>query len=149
MAESEWQYASWVSLIGKWAWIIGLLNRIFGIIFNIYFLWGIYVLYRLFYFSLFIPYIYNMILCIIGITIALLIIRPKFSIPCGEKDLYALHRWGLNLGNVNIPRMLIWGFLLFFFGWYGWGGLAVLIPALIIIFADPRGFKWFKKAQPR
>jgi len=32
MGESEWQHASWVSALGKWAWIIGILNGIVGII---------------------------------------------------------------------------------------------------------------------
>ncbi len=35
MAETEWQHASWVSLIGKWAWIIGILNGLIGLIWSL------------------------------------------------------------------------------------------------------------------
>jgi hypothetical protein len=145
VAESELQNFSWVFILGKWAWVIGLLNGILGIIYNIYNSYISYVIYR----SYFSYNIYEIIFCFSGIIIALLIIRPKFSIPCGEEDVNALYRWGLNLGIVNIPWMLIWGFLLFLFGWYGWGGLLVLIPAVIIIFIGPTEYKWFKKKQPR
>ena len=143
MEESEWQHASWVSTVGKWAWVIGILNGLVGIFWAIYqiivltALWawlpGGYVL---------TTEIWWIIASIVGIVISLLIIRPKFSNPCGAKDWDALYSWTLNLGGLNIPWMFIWGLLLFVFGWYGWAGLAVLIPAVMLIFAGPKEYNW-------
>ena len=144
MAESEWQHASWVSTLGKWAWIIGLLNGILGIVVTVslsfVFWWNPYYLGANF---------WNIIASIIGIVIVLLIIRPKFSNPCGAKDWDALYNWTLKLGNASVPWMFIWGILLFMFGWYGWGGLAVLLPAVMIIFAGPKEYKWSEEKAPK
>jgi len=149
--EIEWQHASWVSTLGKWAWIIGILNGLAGILWSLYqiivlsvaWAWppGAYV-----------PTteIWWIIASIVGIVISLLIIRPKFSKPCSEKDWDALYGWVLNLGGFNIPWMFIWGLLLFPFGWYGWGGFAVLIPAVMLVFAGPKEYNWSsgeKKAE--
>ncbi|NVM16416.1 MAG: hypothetical protein HWN80_01780 [Candidatus Lokiarchaeota archaeon] len=141
MEESEWQHASWVSALGKWAWIIGLINGLIGIIASLVAIisLGIFAIFGI---SVF---IWNIIASIIGIAIALLIIRPKFSVPCGKKDWDALYGWVLNLGGTKIPWMFLWGLLLFLFGWYGWGGLAVLIPAVMLIFAGPKEFEWSEK----
>jgi len=138
MAESEWQHASWVSFLGKIAWIIGLLNGLIGLFASI----GIIALGGIFAFLLIPTQIWNIIASIIGILIALFIIRPKFSNPCGAKDWDALYGWVLNLGGTKVPWMFIWGLLLFLFGWYGWGGLAVLIPAVMLIFAGPKKYNW-------
>jgi len=137
MGESEWQHASWVSTLGKWAWVIGLFNGLLGIF------WSLYIIAIGFFFPLaIVSQIWNIFANIIGIAIALLIIRPKFSNPCGAKDWDALYGWTLKLGGANVPWMFIWGILLFMFGWYGWGGLAVLLPAVMLIFAGPKEFKW-------
>ena len=145
MAETEWQHASWVSLVGKWAWIIGLINGIIGLIAS----FGIIALGGLFAFLVLPTQIWNIIASIIGIAIALLIIRPKFSNPCGAKDWDALYGWTLKLGGANVPWMFIWGILLFMFGWYGWGGLAVLLPAVMLIFAGPKEYKWSEEKAPQ
>ena len=143
MAETEWQHASWVSTLGKWAWVIGILNGIFGII------WALYQIIVLTAAWSWLPGAYTptteiwwIIASIVGIVISFLIIRPKFSNPCGAKDWDALYGWVLNLGGLNIPWMFIWGLLLFVFGWYGWAGLAVLIPAVMLIFAGPKEYNW-------
>ncbi len=137
MGEHEWQHASWVSTLGKWAWIIGILNGVLGILYivvsSIIFWW--------------IPFylgnqIWNIISIIIGIIISFLVIQPKFSKPCEEKDWDALYGWVLNIGGFNIPWMLIWGILLLYFGWWVWGGLAVLIPAVMLLFAGPKEYNW-------
>jgi len=125
MGESEWQHASWVSTLGKWAWVIGILNGVFGILYSILFF-----------------QIWNIFLIIIGIVISFLVIKPKFSEPCGEKDWDALYGWVLNLGDFNVPWMLIWGILLLYFGWWSWGGFAVLIPAVMLLFAGPKEYNW-------
>jgi len=150
MGESEWQHASWVSQLGKWAWIIGLLNGLIGLVWSLYSLiliiplWAYWGPFRT------APLIWNIIASIVGIVIALLIIRPKFSKPCGEKDWDAMYGWVLKLGGLNVPWMLIWGILMELFGWYGWGGLAVLLPAVMLLFVGPKEYNWSsgeKKAE--
>ena len=145
MGESEWQHTSWVSSLGKWAWIIGVLNGVLGILYiaiNSFILW-----WYPFYWG---SQIWNIILIIIGIAISFLVIKPKFSKPCEEKDWDALYGWVLNLGGFNIPWMLIWGILLLYFGWWSWAGYAVLIPAVVLLFAGPKEYNWSseeKKAE--
>ena len=144
MGESEWQHASWVSTLGKWAWVIGVLNGLIGILYIVgysFILW-----WNPFYWA---AQIWNIILIIIGIVISVLIIKPKFSKPCGEKDWDALYDWALKLGNASVPWMFIWGILLLWFGWWGWGGLAVLLPAVMLIFAGPKEFKWSEEKAPK
>ena len=146
MAETEWQHASWVSTLGKWAWIIGLLNGLLGILFSLV---AVFSFGGFFALALLPTQIWNIIASIVGIVIALLIIRPKFSNPCGAKDWDALYGWTLKLGSSNVPWMFIWGILLFMFGWYGWGGLAVLVPAVMLIFAGPKEYKWSEEKAPK
>jgi len=148
MGESEWQPASWVSTLGKWAWIIIIVLDIIGII------WNLIVLIPLIIFWGFFGLIdtgattWNIFASIIGIIIALFVIRPKFSNPCGEKDWDTLYSWVLNLGGLKIPWMFIWVLLLFIFGWWGLGTLSVLIPAFMLIFAGPKEYKWSEEKAP-
>jgi hypothetical protein len=138
MGESEWQHASWVSTVGKWAWIILIVIDIIGLIASLLFIisWGFFALFAA------ATQIWNIIASIIGILIALFVIRPKFSNPCGEKDWDTLYSWVLKLGGFNVPWMLVWGLLLFLFGWYGFGALFVLVPAFVLIFMGPKEYKW-------
>ena len=148
MGESEWQHASWVSQLGKWAWIIIIVLDIIGII------WNLIVLIPLIIFWGFFGLIdtgatsWNIFASIIGILIALFIIKPKFSKPCGEKDWDALYGWVLKLGGFNVPWMFIWGLILFLFGWYGAGALFVLVPAVMLLFAGPKEYKWSEEKAP-
>ena len=135
--KTEWQYASWVSQLGKWAWIIGILNGVIGLLY----IFGTSFIYW-WYPSYLVTQIWNIIIIIIGMVISFLIIKPKFSKPCGEKDWDALYGWVLNLGGFNVPWMLIWGILLLYFGWWSWGAFAVLIPAVMLLFAGPKEYNW-------
>jgi len=158
MGETEWTHAGWVSGIGKWAWIILLLVGIGGIIFGVVTtlpalaLWeagrALWVL-----INPGIPYtepmpifglIWNIIGGIASIVLALFIIRPKFSKPCGAKDWEALYGWTLKLG-ANIPWMLIWGIILVIFSWFSWPAVFVLLPTIMLIFAGPRKYNWTSK----
>ena len=148
MEESEWKNAGWVSGLGKWAWIIVLINGIIGLLSSIVqiityaALWAI----RGFAVTPGVPgpgiSFWNVIASIVGIVIAVFIIRPKFSKPCGEKDWDALYGWTLKLGGAYVPWMFIWGILLFLFGWYGWGALVVLLPAIMLIWFGPKKYDW-------
>ena len=142
MGESEWQHASWVSAVGKWAWIIVIISDLIGIFWSLYSLVTLIGLFGVFGLAGSGASAWNLIASIIGSIIALFVIKPKFSKPCGEKYWEALYGWTLSLGSTNVPWMFIWGLLLFLFGWYGWGALAVFVPAVMLIFAGPRKYKW-------
>ena len=144
--KTEWQYASWVSQLGKWAWILVLLNGALEIIFNLYAVVIVLLanasLPPLFQIPLPIWSIWNIIWGLIQMLIAFIIIKPKFSNPCALQDWDALYGWVLKLGSFKLPWMLVWGILFEMFGWYGWGGLAVLIPAIMLLFVGPKPYEW-------
>ena len=150
MGESEWQPASWVSMLGKWAWIIIIVSDLIGLLVSLAFIIPLVIFGGIFAFAASGASTWNIFASIIGIIIALLVIKPKFSKPCGEKDWDALYSWVLKLGGLNIPWMFIWVFLLFIFGWYGWGvALTVLLPAFMLIFMGPKEYKWSEEKAPK
>ncbi|MFX0134000.1 MAG: hypothetical protein ACFFDN_10190 [Candidatus Hodarchaeota archaeon] len=130
---TEWNHASWVSFLGMIAWIIGIISGVINVI------WGILTL----------PYviigwgnpIWLIISGIIVILISFFIILPKFSNKCSKKDWDSLLNWVIPLGSVRFPLMLFWGIIVSILG-YGWGGLAIIIPALVLIFAGPKPYEW-------
>ncbi|MFX1388945.1 MAG: hypothetical protein ACFE9Z_02650 [Promethearchaeota archaeon] len=138
MTEAEWKHASWVSTLGKWAWLIAIASGIIDII------WG---LSSVIWLST-LPYgIYAMgfpiWLIISGILVAIIafvIIKPKFSDKCANKDWDSLLNWVMS-ENFRFPWMLFWGIIVEILG-YGWGGFAIIIPALVLIFAGPKEYKW-------
>jgi MFS superfamily sulfate permease-like transporter len=144
MGESEWEHASWVSSFGKWAWIIIIFINLIGILYIV----GISFIqwWNPFYWA---TQIWNIISIVVGIAIAFLIIKPKFSKPCGEKDWDALLEWTLALGSFKIPWMFIWGLFLALFGWYALGSLPVLIPAFVLVFMGPKEYKWSEEKAPK
>jgi hypothetical protein len=149
MGESEWQHASWVSTLGKWAWIIIILIDIIGLIWDLFTLITLIAWLGFFGIAGAGASSWNIFGSIIGILIALFIIKPKFSKPCGEKDWDALYGWVLKLGGFNVPWMFIWGLILFLFGWYGAGALFVLVPAVMLLFAGPKEYKWSEEKAPK
>ncbi|NVM45281.1 MAG: hypothetical protein HWN79_10215 [Candidatus Lokiarchaeota archaeon] len=156
MGESEWKHAGWVSSLGKWAWIIlfvlGIIHIIVGLATAIPLIvaWenarAAWVLaFPGTPFPTPMPIgnlIWNIIGAVISIVVALFIIRPKFSKPCGEKDWEALYGWTLKLGGAKVPWMFIWGIVYAIFGWYSWPAIFVLLPAIMLIFAGPRKYEW-------
>ena len=152
----EWQYASWVSTLGKWAWIILILQSIISIIFALIGLSTTIALWeasRPYYDLLGLPmppmpiggFIWSLIGVIIILAVSFVIIKPKFSKPCGDKDWDSLYDWTLALGNFRIPWMLIWGIVLELFSWYYVAGLVVLLPAIMLLFFGPKEYKWSKE----
>ncbi|MBY8985554.1 MAG: hypothetical protein KGD65_10820 [Candidatus Lokiarchaeota archaeon] len=129
----EWKHASWVSLIGQWAWIIGIISGVINVLIGFITIpfviigWG--------------NPIWMIISGIIEILISFFIILPKFSLKCAKKDWDSLLNWVLPIGNIRFPWMLLWGFFVGIFG-YGWGGLAVIIPSLVLLFAGPKPYEW-------
>jgi len=148
MGESEWQPASWVSTLGKWAWIIIILVDIIGLLISLFAIITWITLFGFFSLVGSGASTWNIFASIIGIIIALLVIKPKFSKPCGEKDWDALYGWVLKLGVFNIPWMFVWGLILLLFGSYGLGTLSIFVPAFMLIFAGPKEYKWSEEKAP-
>jgi len=133
----EWKHASWVSTLGKWAWVISIISGIINIIVG---LTGAIAFSGT---SLLIlgNYIWLIISGIIVILISFFIIKPKFSDKCADQNWDFLFNWVIPLGNIRFPWMLFWGIIVDIFG-YWWGGLPILIPALVLIFAGPKPYEW-------
>ncbi|NHJ26390.1 MAG: hypothetical protein EAX89_17560 [Candidatus Lokiarchaeota archaeon] len=139
--KTEWQHASWVSQLGKWAWIWGIINGLIDVI------WGLYSVFVL----ALIPYgygVYGMgtgiwliISGIIAVFISFVIIKPKVSNKCVQKDWDHFYNWVWKLGSFRFPFVLFWGIVLEVFG-YGWGGVPVIIIAIMLIFLGPKEYKW-------
>jgi hypothetical protein len=115
-----------VQTLGKWAWIVALVNGIIYLLLNILFL-----------------DIVDIIFSIITIIIAIVYVKPRFSSKCEDKNWEYLYNDVLVLGNIRIPWMLIMGILLEIFGFW-WGGALVLICAFILLFFGPKPYNWSK-----
>ncbi|NHJ22534.1 MAG: hypothetical protein EAX91_16425 [Candidatus Lokiarchaeota archaeon] len=155
MGETEWKHAGWVSGLGKWAWIILLILGVLRIIVELVglipaiaawesarALWDVGLLGPFPVPHPILGLIWPLIGGIISIFLALIIIRPKFSNPCGEKDWETLYGWTLKLGGKNVPWMFIWGIIFMIFGWFYITGVFVLIPAIMLIWFGPRKYEW-------
>jgi len=156
MEETEWKHSGWVSGLGKWAWIIllalGIVHIIVALATTIPALiaWqNAKAIWDLAFPGTPYPYafplgglIWNIIGSVISIFVAIIIIRPKFSKPCGEKDWETLYGWTLKLGSLKIPWMFIWGVVYAIFGWYSWPAVFIMLPAIMLIFAGPRKYNW-------
>ena len=141
---AEWQHANWVSQLGKWAWLWGLISGLIDVI------WGFVIIAT---FAA-IPYgfgvigmgpgIWLVISGIIAILISFAIIRPKVSVKCAQKDWDHFYNWVWKLGSFRFPFVLFWGILLEVFG-YGWGGLPVIIVGIMLLFVGPKKYEWSEK----
>jgi len=149
MEESTgWKHESLASGMGKWAWIVVLIN---GIIDVSYYTWVLFVniawnagLPSWAQRPLLFP-IWSMIWGVVIIIIAVAIIKPKFSNKCAAKDWDALYDWVLNLGKLRMPWMLVWGVIITIFGMWGWAGILILVPAFLLLFAGPKKYNWKKE----
>ena len=133
---AEWQHANWVSQLGKWAWLLGLISGVIDIIAGLY-----YTLNPFFFGFLIGTGIWWIISGIISIIISFAIIRPKVSVKCTQKDWDHFYNWVWKLGSFRFPFVLFWGIILEIFGYY-WGGLPVILVAIMLIFLGPKEYKW-------
>ena len=152
-AKEEWQYEKIASIVGKWAWVILLLDALIYIILGIYYEvvafqlvqqacagWPVGLLGPC-------PAVYTVsatdvwyiVGAIITVIYAVLIVRPRFSNKCAEKDWDYLMNDVVVLGGYRIPWMFIWSILAAIFG-QGWGTFHILLPALILPFAGPKPY---------
>jgi hypothetical protein len=134
------KYEKFISDLGKWAWIIGIISGISFII------WGFYgaAVVGTFLFGFGIGYFIFMIISgVITILISYAIIKPKFSDKCADKDWDFLLDWVIEMGSFRFPWMLFWFIILEIFTW--WGGIPILIVALFLLFAGPKKYEWSTK----
>lgn len=146
-----WKYEKTVYLVGKWAWIIVLIIGIIHILWAIYNIIVLYQVYQLV-LSTYGPMIagafqvnffdiWNIIASIILAIFAFFIIKPRFSDKCAEKNWDYLLNDVLMIGSYRIPWMFIWLIICSIFG-LGWAGLIIGIPAILLIFAGPKPYRW-------
>jgi hypothetical protein len=142
--------------LGKIAWIILLIEGIIFLIWGIYYLYWVsvaaayaeaagvagYVAADIAYLT-FYAWMY-IIGAILAIIIAVALVKPRFSNKWAKKDYDYLLNDVVKIGNLRIPLFLILGIILEIFLAF-WGGLIIIVPLLILIFAGPKEYKWTEK----
>jgi len=140
--------------LGKIAWIVELIIGIIFIFWGIYYLWWASVLTTTAeelgpygyvaadaIASLTISGVMYIIGGILAIIFAVALVKPRFSDKWADKDYDYLLNDVVKIGSVRIPLFLIIGIILeILLSWVG--GLIILIPLLILIFAGPKEYKW-------
>ncbi len=149
----SWQYEKITYILGKWAWvfailsaIVNLLIAIYGIVLSIqYYQYWVSVLGPLYTQPLIISYydIWNVITSILLLIFALLILRPRFSNKCAQKDWDYLLNDVLLIGSFRLPWMFIWAIIAEILGQW-WGGAFIIVPAILLVFFGPKEYKWKK-----
>ncbi|TFF99871.1 MAG: hypothetical protein EU541_03840 [Promethearchaeota archaeon] len=134
-------------IIGTWAWLIGLINGSIGVLVGLVNLItaGIFSGITGLSFSTLITtstYVWYIIGGAVTIVLSLVIVLPRFSNKCKNEDWEFLLNDVLVLGSFRFPLMLLWGALLSIFGFYVWGGVGVLVPAFMLLFAGPEPYEW-------
>ena len=144
--------------MGKWSWIIILLE---GIIFII---WGIYILAWAAFIgaqaeaadvvgyvaadlaSLTMYGIMYLIGGILALIFSVAFVKPRFSNKWADEDYDYLLNDVIKIGSTRIPLMLIIGIILEIF-LIGWGGLIIIVPLLLLIFMGPKEYKWTEEKK--
>ncbi|MFX1338821.1 MAG: hypothetical protein ACFFDK_09450 [Promethearchaeota archaeon] len=147
---------NFAEFLGKIAWIIELIIGIIFFFVGIYYLVVLaavaaqaqaagvysYVAADIAYYSIY-GWLY-IIGGILGIIFAVALVKPRFSNKWAEKDYDFLLNDVVKIGSLRIPLFLIIGIILeIFLAWLG--GLVILVPLLILIFAGPKEYKWTEK----
>jgi len=155
-SKGEWQYEKIVSLLGKWAWVVLLINVLIYIILGIYYevvafqlvqracaAWSIAfpgqpcpTLYAATFTN-----IWYIVGAIVSVLLAILVVKPRFSNRCAKKEWDVLMDEVLVVGGVRIPWMFIWCLIVAIFS-QGWGTLTMVVPAILLIFAGPKPYEW-------
>lgn len=149
----SWQYEKITYILGKWAWIFAILSAVVNLLLAVYYIVIAIQAYQVAVAylgpalagSLVLSYydIWNVITSIILIIFALLIIRPRFSNKCAAKDWNYLLNDVLPIGSFRFPWMFIWAIIAEILGQW-WGGVFIIVPAILLVFAGPKEYKWKK-----
>ena len=153
-SKEEWQYEKITSILGKWAWVILLLDALIYIIIAIAGEIAIAQAVTAFCAAwnpilgpcprIYTPSatdVWYIIGAIITVIFSILIVRPRFSNQCAAKEWDVLMEDVLVVGEYRIPWMFIWCIIAAIFG-QGWGTFPILIPAILLIFAGPKPYEW-------
>ncbi|UYP45937.1 hypothetical protein NEF87_002222 [Candidatus Lokiarchaeum ossiferum] len=120
-----------ISLAGKLSWILIVLNIIVSIIVAAV---------NLAEYGYVGAFVWAIIGGAISLALAGIFIKP-FAIMCGKKDWEGLINDVWKFGKYRVPKMLVLGIILEIFT-DGWGGLLVLIPAVLILILGPVKHQW-------
>ena len=146
-----WKYEQVASILGKWAWVILLLDALIYIILGIYFEVDAYQDIVKLCASLPSPcpweyevdatHVWYIVGAVVSAIFAVVIVKPRFSDKCAAKEWDELTDDVLVIGGYRIPWMFIWCLIAAIFG-QGWGTFPILVPALFLIFAGPKPYEW-------
>ncbi|MBN1802022.1 MAG: hypothetical protein JW891_10975 [Candidatus Lokiarchaeota archaeon] len=155
---TAWQYEKWISVLGKWTWMVILLIAVLYLLATIYTI-GSYTISFIeaknawernnpsssyFYVYEFQPFwIWDLLSPIILAIFACNTLRVRFSKPCAQKDWIKLFDDVWEVGETRIPRMLIWVATAEIFG-LGVAGLPILIISIILLYRGPQTYEWKK-----
>ena len=149
----SWEYEKYAHILGKWAWIFAILAALVNLLLAVYYIviaiQAHQALVSLYGAALVGPLtlnyydIWNVITSILLIIFALFIIRPRFSNKCAEKDWDYLLNDVLHIGSFRFPLMFIWAIIAEILGQW-WGGVLIIIPAILLVFLGPKEYKWKK-----
>ena len=144
--------------MGKWSWIILLIEGI------IYIIWGLYILtlvgiigaaagaagvagYLAYDLATLTMYgVMYFIGGLLAIIFSVAFVKPRFSNKWAKEDYDYLINDVVKIGKTRIPLMLIIGIILEIF-LSGWGGLIILVPLLLLIFMGPIEYKWTEEEK--
>jgi hypothetical protein len=140
-------------ILGKWAWIILLIEGIIFIFWGIYYLYWVAVISATAEAAGVTAYVAADIATltlygwmyiiggILGIIFAVALVKPRFSNKWADKDYDYLLNDVVKIGSLRIPLFLIIGIILeILMSW--WGGLIIIIPLLLLILMGPKEYKW-------
>lgn len=136
-AASNYNPSTWntleplISLAGKLSWILIVINIIVSIVvaaLNLANLGNVG------------GFVWAIIGGLISLALAGIFVKP-FAIMCGNKDWTGLLNDVWIFGRYRVPKMLVIGIALEIFT-AGWGGLLVLIPAVLILILGPVKHQW-------
>ena len=153
-SKGEWQYEKIASILGKWAWVILILNAVIylivGIVTEILAAQTAATLCATYWigptpcpwmYTVGATSVWQIIGAIVTVLFAIIIVKPRFSNKCAAQEWDILMDDVLVVGGVRIPWMFIWCIITAIFG-QGWGTFPILIPAILLIFAGPKPYEW-------
>ena len=135
--------------MGKWSWIVLLIEGIIYTILGLYILaWAVVIVGLLPYdpTTLVIYGVMYLIGGLLALVLSVAFVKPRFSNKWKEEDYDYLLNDVVKIGSFRIPLMLIFGIILeILLSW--WGGLIILVPLLLLIFMGPKEYKWTEEEK--
>ena len=86
--------------------------------------------------------VWYLIGAVASVAFSIIFVLP-FSKRVANREWHFLVNDVIIIGNIRVPKMIIIGIIVEIFG-QGWGGLFVLLPAILICFLGPAYMQWRK-----